>query len=224
MIISSEHIPICLCSPREIIEVEVREDNEEEHETTESITEEEEQIEETTYIAGEHEMETADSSYDPPPGVKTPVRMKPFVCEICHNGFRTKYKLKNHLIRQHKLPFETKSIKPGPDNKYVCNYCGRELKTVGSYITHLRTHTKKPFRCSVCHEGFRTVQKKKHHEFTCFQIAATGNKKVPCLTCNVWFTSPDELLDHKKKAHSSLQQPSIKRMESTCVKKTIANE
>lgn len=200
----------------------VEEENEEQEEVeAESLQIDQEEDDQMEYcLSGDEATETDSPKVDG----NNSSQFKPFACELCRQGFCSKYRLKNHLIRVHKLPVESRTIKPGPDAKFPCDFCGKELKTAGSYVTHLRTHEKRPFHCSVCDEGFRTVQKQKDHEFVCLQIAATGKQKVPCLSCNMWFSNSDELRVHKVEKHPIHLPTTIKRMETSGVKRTMATE
>lgn len=87
-------------------------------------------------------------------------------CELCNKTLSSAAALKLHREGMHE------NAKP-----YVCDHCGKQLKTITALIEHKLVHTEdRPFICSICKAGFKNRARLKIH----YQI-----HEEPNYVCNI---------------------------------------
>ncbi|XP_017860037.1 PREDICTED: zinc finger protein weckle-like [Drosophila arizonae] len=93
-------------------------------------------------------------------------RDKNTYCELCNKTLSSAAALKLHREGMHE------NAKP-----YVCDHCGKQLKTITALIEHKLVHTEeRPFICSICKAGFKNRARLKIH----YQI-----HEEPNYVCNI---------------------------------------
>ena len=102
-------------------------------------------------------------------------------CNECSKVFQTEGALRNHMEFDHRLSFECstclkryqtmRSLKEhinrthNNEEQYLCNTCGKVLKSKGSLEDHTRTHTgEKPFPCPRCSYRGSSTSLLAHHK------------------------------------------------------------
>lgn len=119
------------------------------------------------------------------------IQEKPFPCNLCEYGAKTKYKLKAHIENKHSL------IKDKSKN-HVCNQCCRRYRHKQSLISHLKHECgrEKPFNCHLC--DYRA--KLKHHVKSHFErVHLQARGPVPehvCPRCNKRYPHHRTLTSH----------------------------
>ncbi|XP_023228775.1 zinc finger protein 14-like [Centruroides sculpturatus] len=69
-------------------------------------------------------------------------------CQFCRQGFITEETLLQHMNDIH------------PDARpYVCKQCFKCLKTRRNLLLHLKMHSRKPYKCTICPANFTTEEK-----------------------------------------------------------------
>lgn len=87
-------------------------------------------------------------------------------CELCNKTLSSAAALKLHREGMHE------NAKP-----YVCDHCGKQLKTITALNEHKLVHTEdRPFSCSICKSGFKNRARLKVH----YQI-----HEEPNYICNI---------------------------------------
>ncbi|ORY29776.1 hypothetical protein BCR39DRAFT_530976 [Naematelia encephala] len=109
---------------------------------------------------------------------------RPFICEVCSQGFSEAAPLAAHM-RRHAREKPFKCDHPG---------CGKEFAISSSLTIHMRTHNgDKPFICPHCHKGFIEASNLTKHIRT-----HTGERPFACHHpgCGRCFARPDQLKRH----------------------------
>jgi len=105
---------------------------------------------------------------------------KPFVCDICYQGFATKGSLTVHMRRH-------TGHKP-----YQCDTCDQAFTTPGNLKRHKAVHTgEKPFQCELCFARFSCKKNVESHMLT-----HTKEKPYSCDVCKARFTHAGSLNTH----------------------------
>ncbi|EDW59383.1 zinc finger protein weckle [Drosophila virilis] len=87
-------------------------------------------------------------------------------CELCNKTLSSPAALRLHKEGMHE------NAKP-----YVCDHCGKQLKTITALNEHKLVHTEdRPFTCSICKAGFKNRARLKVH----YQI-----HEEPSYVCNI---------------------------------------
>ncbi|KAJ8922312.1 hypothetical protein NQ315_004254 [Exocentrus adspersus] len=136
-------------------------------------------------------------------------------CDICDKTFLQEKYLRQHVIRIHR----------DGGQKYMCDFCGKNLNSKGSlknhiYIhkgvrpveckecgknfvlkttlkLHMRTHTgERPYSCKVCGKSF--TQRGPLHTHLLYH---TGERPHKCEICSMGFVTKTLLVSHNKKHH-----------------------
>ncbi|XP_030369967.1 zinc finger protein weckle [Scaptodrosophila lebanonensis] len=82
-----------------------------------------------------------------------PQEKSDLLCNYCSKTFTTHAALKRHIAGQHD------NLKP-----YICDCCGKALKTMSALTEHKLVHTDNcPFECVVCHRRFKNKARLKAH-------------------------------------------------------------
>lgn len=83
---------------------------------------------------------------------------KTFTCSVCSKSFQRQNQLQRHL--------ETHVKNDG--KLWICETCGKAFSAKSTLINHRMVHmTTKPFKCTICGEGFKNKYKLKHHKGMC---------------------------------------------------------
>uniref|UniRef100_A0A8D9ELR5 PR domain zinc finger protein 5 n=1 Tax=Cacopsylla melanoneura TaxID=428564 RepID=A0A8D9ELR5_9HEMI len=77
----------------------------------------------------------------------------PFTCNHCGKNYANPLTFKTHILENHSnLP------------KYVCDICGKELKTKSILQKHLVVHSnERPFVCPICNASYKMKKHLSHH-------------------------------------------------------------
>ncbi|XP_074656905.1 uncharacterized protein LOC141910087 [Tubulanus polymorphus] len=111
---------------------------------------------------------------------------RPFICEFCAKGFKTRAELKKHMLKH-----ETSG---GP---LQCEYCEKTLWRRENMDLHMRTHTgDKLFKCGVCDKLWTTRHALKQHELT-----HTDHKPFVCEHCGKTCSNKGNLGKHIASMH-----------------------
>lgn len=136
-----------------------------------------------------------------------------FQCDICSKSYGRRsglyYHIKTHDDRKiYKCSYKgcTKSFLTGwclrkhlhthsESSKYVCNQCGSEFKTYGTFKYHQTTHDgNRSYLCTECGQTFLQSIHLKYHMWK-----HTGIKMFQCDQCHKSYTSQTQLKKHKMK-------------------------
>lgn len=117
-------------------------------------------------------------------------------CEYCGKTFLDIQKLQQHKKAVHL------------DERFICNWCGKSLKSEYNLKTHLYLHTgETPYKCSFdgCSKAFRSKNTMARHQFT-----HTGKKQFKCNVdgCERLFLFKNDMNKHKRRVH--MKQPELK--------------
>uniref|UniRef100_A0A8D8YM65 PR domain zinc finger protein 5 n=3 Tax=Cacopsylla melanoneura TaxID=428564 RepID=A0A8D8YM65_9HEMI len=87
----------------------------------------------------------------------------PFTCNHCGKNYANPLTFKTHILENHSnLP------------KYVCDICGKELKTESNLQKHMVVHSnERPFICPICNASYKMKKHLRQH-----QRQRHENKKV----------------------------------------------
>eukprot|EP00099_Drosophila_melanogaster_P007797 NP_001260472.1 weckle, isoform B [Drosophila melanogaster] len=104
-----------------------------------------------------------------------------YPCKICNETFMSFMALRRHKHDMH-----------GGPKKYVCDHCGKGLKTFTSLVEHQLVHTEeKPCICPVCNAGFKNKARLRVHSQT------HGEPKFECNVCGKKLQTRAILNKHK---------------------------
>ncbi|XP_070582115.1 zinc finger protein 436-like [Ptychodera flava] len=133
----------------------------------------------------------------------------PYVCEVCHNGFKSFDYLQNHIRKGHRTtPFsceECNKVFKTSDglnihNKrrhlgiwnYQCDTCSKKFFGKHEYEVHLVTHTNlRNFQCEVCGKAYRSKANLRGHT-----LSHSGKKPHLCNVCGKGFGRRQHLMEH----------------------------
>ncbi|XP_017050641.2 zinc finger protein weckle [Drosophila ficusphila] len=102
-------------------------------------------------------------------------------CKACNESFMSFMALRRHKHDMH-----------GGPKKFVCDYCGKALKTFTSLVEHQLVHTdEKPCVCPVCNAGFKNKARLRVHSQT------HGEPKFACEICGKRLQTRAILNKHK---------------------------
>ncbi|XP_035714063.1 oocyte zinc finger protein XlCOF6 isoform X2 [Folsomia candida] len=111
-----------------------------------------------------------------------------FPCEweACGDVYSSRELLRKHVVRVHK-----------PSGPKICEICGKELTTLGSYRDHMKIHSGvKDLICEVCGRGFSCVKILRDH-----RVTHTGERPFKCKLCEKAYTQRHVLKSHVRKVH-----------------------
>lgn len=125
--------------------------------------------------------------YDPATAAKRKKFAGEHKCDVCGKIYKYKLMLKQHQAKAHgDLSCERR--------RYLCAFCGKELKTAKGLEIHNRSHTgEKPYTCEVCGKCFACETLLRTHNVT-----HTGERKYSCDQCGKAFTQRSTLVVHKR--------------------------
>ncbi|XP_053951371.1 zinc finger protein 260-like [Anastrepha ludens] len=137
---------------------------------------------------------------------------RPFICDECGEGCRTKSSLRMHmLVHSDFAPFECEVCKKTfkmkkrlnshmdihSSSKFTCSKCGLQLSSRITLRRHMVVHSDiKPHKCDYCGTAFKRAKGLKNH-----LILHSGLRLYPCEFCENTFTSRSSCRSHLKKIH-----------------------
>lgn len=104
--------------------------------------------------------------------------------------------LSDHFM-DHQIAIELKVFgnpqKLQEPSMFLCEICGKELKTTHSLKIHLQRHsTEKPYKCSICEKSFVLPFDRQIH----IKLVHIGNRPFQCEICGKSFTTKIQLQKH----------------------------
>lgn len=129
-------------------------------------------------------------------------RSKVFSCDKCYKKYTDPSSLRRHKLRQHELVHgnqgnsvpsrSQRTTLTNGASSYICDQCGKELKSSESLTSHKRTHTgTNRCNCFVCSKTYSSPQSLASHMLT-----HSGIRPYRCSTCDKRFTHPSHLKRH----------------------------
>ncbi|XP_067664182.1 uncharacterized protein [Haliotis asinina] len=104
---------------------------------------------------------------------------RPFVCDVCGLGFKTRTNWKTHKYRHAKA--------------FKCDICGRAFSLAPALKYHIRTHTgERPFQCDTCGMTFTSTGGLRAHK----KRHLTKEKTFMCSMCDKAFMTKTNLETH----------------------------
>ncbi|XP_054744922.1 zinc finger protein 718-like isoform X1 [Anastrepha obliqua] len=138
--------------------------------------------------------------------------IRPFICEECGEGARTKATLRDHMLTHTGLaPFECevckkrfknraqlkKHMEIHSSNKHICSECGLQLNSRITLNRHMLVHSDvMRHKCDYCGKAFKRAKTLKLH-----LILHTGLKPYSCDFCERTFAAASNCRTHKRKSH-----------------------
>ncbi|XP_065226797.1 zinc finger protein 43-like [Planococcus citri] len=134
-----------------------------------------------------------------------------FVCEVCGNGFKTRYSLQMHMKNIHfpepKVCQTCGTICPSlskynahvfrcgkEKQKYKCEKCGQTYVSKEILRDHMNKHLNlKPYKCKVCGKAFHMRTRLWTHEYV------HRGANYQCEICNRSFNRKDNMKNHMKR-------------------------
>lgn len=127
---------------------------------------------------------------------------KPFRCDLCKNTFHFRSNLVKHRATHHKntntnklnteLTLQSDSVMC--NERFVCDYCGKESPNGSHLKIHRRIHTgERPFICDLCDKGFSSNSDLKRHK-----MIHTGEKPFKCEMCPKTFNRRSNMKMHQR--------------------------
>ena len=115
---------------------------------------------------------------------------KPDPCPICNKYFRGPFDLKSHM-------------KTHENRSYVCEICGKQLRTLGSLHTHSSMHSgdQNNVFCEICGKQFRLLTSLWSHKQIHF-----GEKDFKCDLCNKSFRTKSGVINHITEVHLDIRK------------------
>lgn len=117
-------------------------------------------------------------------------------CDICHEIFRSREKLKAHHRQQHSV-----------DRPYKCRNCFKSFYTIFDLQSHRKCHwhyLKARFKCEQCERYFLKESRLKSHS-----TKVHSKKSIRCDICSQFFDTRYEYTVHMKKVHLSVAKPTV---------------
>lgn len=150
---------------------------------------------------------------------KDELSLETYTCDYCQIEIRGRPLLRRHMKLNHdpdyKRPecFECKKTfldiqklqqhnrAVHLDERFICSWCGKSLKSEYNLKTHLYLHTgETPYKCSFdgCSKAFRSKDTMARHQFT-----HTGEKQFKCDIdgCDRLFLFKNDMNKHKRRVH-----------------------
>ncbi|XP_035712988.1 zinc finger protein 525-like [Folsomia candida] len=118
--------------------------------------------------------------------------IKNYACATCGEKFVYHNQLRAHRIKDHGAD---------PGDPFICEECGKTLKTATTLKLHVMTHRgEKPHKCDTCDyravTKARLLQHKRRH---------TDERPFPCDQCEDSFKARRELESHVSKIHEAVR-------------------
>ncbi|XP_044743349.1 zinc finger protein 84-like [Chrysoperla carnea] len=109
-------------------------------------------------------------------------------CEICLKTFFHRQSLENHIKYIHE--------NQAPERNYLCNVCGRAVRSQAELSRHLLIHTKeRPYACNHCDKTYRRSEALKMH----VSRAHLDERNFVCTFCSQAFYDKKILLNHVRR-------------------------
>lgn len=111
---------------------------------------------------------------------------RPFVCDFCNSGFKTKARLRKHQ-KSHEDDKVTRRSVP-------CPICCKMMKSSKQLVAHMDTHDEgphNPFPCSFCNKTYKNFFSLNFH-----MKSHGGFKDFKCNLCDKAFTNASHLRRH----------------------------
>ena len=129
--------------------------------------------------------------------------MRPFVCDLCHEGFRTKHEVNVHKKRGH-----------SKDKPYQCSKCSKTFTTTTLLDHHIaRVHELR--NCETCPHCGKVFSRLQAHLLTC-SVKGADRVVLQCTGCENTYLYKQALNRHMEKGQcdgkfSSTNQYVLKR-------------
>lgn len=136
-----------------------------------------------------------------------------FICNVCSRPCYDKTALKNHMVKhtaEYKNRSKVKCVECGqeflddkylrihlkkkhvPDNRFVCDLCGKKLYSKSGLVDHMNVHQGlKPHKCEFCGVGFANSTTLRLHV-----RRHTGHRPYKCKLCDRAFNQSHSLKVH----------------------------
>uniref|UniRef100_A0A182Y3B0 C2H2-type domain-containing protein n=1 Tax=Anopheles stephensi TaxID=30069 RepID=A0A182Y3B0_ANOST len=147
---------------------------------------------------------------------------KIFRCKLCPQEYTTLYLMARHLERLHnvtldrardRLQYVKNTTKQ--EKRYRCKYCDRTYVNATCLKRHILKHEQDGLflhKCSCCDRYFKTEQETHQHQ------QDAHRDRLECKICAKTFAKPDQMLRHKRYAHSSDGKDRCKYICAQCGK------
>ncbi|CAH0555639.1 unnamed protein product [Brassicogethes aeneus] len=106
---------------------------------------------------------------------------KPFKCEVCDKGFKTKNYLTAHMVKH-------------GERSFLCSDCGKGFYTNAALVSHLKVHTGvRPYSCILCSKSFAHSGTYDTH-----MLGHKGIRPHKCKICDKSFMQAPHLTYHMR--------------------------